>query len=85
MTLCVFPPFYYSCSYKNLPARNPHLKVIGFGRAEPHVAGAQGQHAIGQFEFLQNRLGVKTPNQALFGIPPRLHFGVELKDLYKPC
>ena len=27
MTLCVFPPFYYSYSYENLPARHPRRQV----------------------------------------------------------
>ena len=30
-------------------------------------------------------IGMKTPNQALFGITPRLHFKVESKNLYTPC
>ena len=27
MTLCVFPSFYYSCSYENLPARHPRRQA----------------------------------------------------------
>ena len=27
MTLCVFPPFYYSYSYENIPARHPCRQV----------------------------------------------------------
>jgi hypothetical protein len=37
--------------------RQPDLEVIGLGRAEAHVAAAQ-QHAVGQAELLQHRLGV---------------------------
>ena len=38
--------------------RHPDFQVIGLGRAETHIAGAQRQHAVGQTELLQNRFGM---------------------------
>src|SRR5574337_1124678 len=46
----------------NLPvsllAGQPHLEVVGLGRTEAHVAGAQQQLAVWQAESLQHFLGV---------------------------
>ena len=38
--------------------RQPDLQVIGLGAAKAHVAGAQGDDAVGQVEGLKHRLGV---------------------------
>lgn len=39
-------------------ARHPNFQIVGLGRAKAHVAGAQGQHAVRQFEPLQYLLGI---------------------------
>jgi len=38
--------------------RQPDFEVVGLGRREAHVAGAQSDLAVGQFEPLQHGLGV---------------------------
>ena len=38
--------------------RQPHLDVIGLGRGEAHVAGAQHDDPVGQAQLLKDRLGV---------------------------
>ena len=40
-------------------ARHPDFQVVGLGRAEAHVAGAQRQHPIRQLQQLQHLLGVR--------------------------
>ena len=46
--------------------RQPHLQVVGLGGREAEVAGAQGDHAVRQSQFLQNGLGVS--GQLLQGV-----------------
>ena len=37
---------------------HPHFQIVGFGCAKAHVAGAQGDYAIGQFEQLEDFFGM---------------------------
>ena len=37
---------------------HPHFEVVGFRRAEAHVAGAEGDDAVGKFQQLQDFFGV---------------------------